>query len=115
MPRALRYQYAGAVYHLMARGDGGKADSETDEDRPAVEAFVRMKQREVDGRKVLAPPLVRMRSAAGNPWIAEHLAMGNPGSVSGSVSTGRATKETPKNTEKIGRMLKCILTRMARD
>ena len=33
MPRALRYQYPGAVYHLMARGDGGKAVFETDEDR----------------------------------------------------------------------------------
>jgi len=33
MPRALRYQYHGAVYHLMARGDGGKAVFETDEDR----------------------------------------------------------------------------------
>ena len=33
MPTALRYQYPGAVYHLMARGDGGKAVFETDEDR----------------------------------------------------------------------------------
>lgn len=35
MPRALRYQYPGAVYHLMARGDGGKAVFETDDDRRA--------------------------------------------------------------------------------
>ncbi len=33
MPRALRYQYPGALYHVMARGDGGKAVFETDEDR----------------------------------------------------------------------------------
>ena len=33
MPRALRYQYAGAVYHLMARGDGGKEIFEDDQDR----------------------------------------------------------------------------------
>jgi putative transposase len=33
MPRALRYEYPGAVYHLMARGDGGKTVFETDEDR----------------------------------------------------------------------------------
>jgi len=33
MPRALRYQYPGAVYHLMARGEGGKVVFETDEDR----------------------------------------------------------------------------------
>ena len=33
MPRALRYQYAGAVYHLMARGEGGKEVFEDDADR----------------------------------------------------------------------------------
>jgi putative transposase len=35
MPRALRHQYPGAVYHIMARGDGGKAIFENDEDRKA--------------------------------------------------------------------------------
>lgn len=25
MPRALRHEYPGAVYHVMAQGDGGKA------------------------------------------------------------------------------------------
>ena len=25
MARPLRFEYAGAVYHVMARGDGGKA------------------------------------------------------------------------------------------
>jgi hypothetical protein len=44
-----------------------------------------------------------------NPWIAERLAMGHPGSVSRSVSVGRSTKETLKSTEKIGEMLKCVL------
>ncbi|WP_226894848.1 transposase [Luteolibacter marinus] len=33
MARPTRFQYPGAVYHLMARGDGGKAIFETDEDR----------------------------------------------------------------------------------
>ncbi len=33
MPRVIRYQYPGAVYHLMARGDGGKVVFENDEDR----------------------------------------------------------------------------------
>jgi putative transposase len=32
MARPLRFQYAGATYHLMARGDGGKAVFETDRD-----------------------------------------------------------------------------------
>ncbi len=33
MARPLRFQYPGAIYHLMARGDGGKAVFETDDDR----------------------------------------------------------------------------------
>jgi len=32
MARQRRFQYAGAVYHVMARGDGGKAVFETDDD-----------------------------------------------------------------------------------
>lgn len=35
MPRALRHQYPGAVYHIMARGDGGKMIFESDEDGTA--------------------------------------------------------------------------------
>lgn len=35
MPRALRHQYPGAVYHVMARGDGGKTVFEADDDRKA--------------------------------------------------------------------------------
>jgi REP element-mobilizing transposase RayT len=35
MPRTIRYQYPRAVYHLMARGDGGKLVFENDEDRKA--------------------------------------------------------------------------------
>jgi hypothetical protein len=30
MARPLRFQYPGAVYHVMARGDGGKMVFETD-------------------------------------------------------------------------------------
>ena len=33
MARPLRFQYPGAVYHVMARGDGGKMVFETDDDR----------------------------------------------------------------------------------
>jgi Na+-transporting methylmalonyl-CoA/oxaloacetate decarboxylase gamma subunit len=48
MPCAIRYQYPGAVYHLMARGDGGKVIFENDEDRKALQrdgAFVLPKRR----------------------------------------------------------------------
>lgn len=33
MARPLRFQYAGAIYHVMARGDGGRAVFMTDRDR----------------------------------------------------------------------------------
>ena len=33
LARPLRIEYPGAVYHLMARGDGGKTIFETDDDR----------------------------------------------------------------------------------
>jgi putative transposase len=33
IPKALRHQYPGAVYQVKARGDGGKAIFESDEDR----------------------------------------------------------------------------------
>jgi len=33
MARPLRYEAAGAVHHVMARGDGGKTVFENDKDR----------------------------------------------------------------------------------
>jgi len=33
MARSLRFQYPGAIYHVMARGDGGKVVFQTDDDR----------------------------------------------------------------------------------
>ncbi len=65
--------------------------------------------RKTDPRKVQLAILLRTHTSVSNAWIAEHLAMGHPGSVSRSVSAGRATKETLKNTDKIGRMLKCVI------
>ena len=35
MARPTRFQYPGAVYHVMARGDGGKVVFEKDDDRKA--------------------------------------------------------------------------------
>ena len=32
MARPLRIEYAGALYHVMARGDGGRRVFDTDED-----------------------------------------------------------------------------------
>jgi len=35
MARPIRFQQPGAIYHVMARGDGGKVVFETDDDRKA--------------------------------------------------------------------------------
>ena len=35
MARPSRFQYSGAIYHVMARGDGGRNVFETDDDRKA--------------------------------------------------------------------------------
>ena len=100
MARQPRFQYPGAVYHVMARGNGGDAVFVTD-----------------DGSK-LGQPMRTERStkrpwrrspftSVSNAWIAERLAMGHPGSVGRSVSAGRSTKETLKNADKLGKLLKC--------
>ena len=65
--------------------------------------------RKTDPRKVQLAILLRTHTSVSNAWIAEHLAMGHPGSVSRSVSAGRGTKETLKNADKLGKMLKCVL------
>jgi hypothetical protein len=65
--------------------------------------------RKTDPRKVQLAILLRTHTSVSNAWIAEHLEMGHPGSVSRSVSAGRTTRETLKNADKLGRMLKCVL------
>lgn len=65
--------------------------------------------KKTDPRKVQLAILLRAHTSVSNAWVAAHLAMGHPGSVSRAVSEGRSTKETFKDTQKLGKMLKCIL------
>jgi len=65
--------------------------------------------RKTDPRKVQLAILLRSHTSMSNAWIAEHLAMGHPGSVSRSVSAGRSSKDTLKSTERTGKMLRCVL------
>jgi hypothetical protein len=67
------------------------------------------KLKKTDPRKVQLAILLRSHTSVSNAWISEHLAMGHPGSVSRSVSAGRATKEIIKNSQNLGAMLKCVL------
>ncbi len=61
-----------------------------------------------DPRKVALAILLRTHTSVSNAWIAEHLEMGHPGSVSRSVSAGRATRKTLKNADELGKLLKCV-------
>jgi REP element-mobilizing transposase RayT len=65
------------------------------------------KLRKGDGRKVLVACLLRQRTAAGNPWIAERLAMGHSGSVSRLVVAATKHPPTMREVEKLTKLLKC--------
>jgi hypothetical protein len=57
--------------------------------------------------KVLVAALLRERTAVGNPWIAQRLAMGHSGSVSRLVvACGKSVTQT-RELEKLKKMLKC--------
>lgn len=94
-----------------------KAHSEAEADRLAGEALATLglaanprelaKLRKGDGRKVLVACLLRQRTAAGNPWIANRLAMGHPGSVSRLVVTAAKHPPTMRELKKLAILLKC--------
>ena len=109
MARALRFQYPGAIYHVMARGDGGKTVFENKADcevflhrlgeacgscgwRVHVEAL-----RKEDERKALLAGLLASKTAVSRGWLDQRLGMGHPGSVNrmlGEVKRNKKTVET---------------------
>jgi hypothetical protein len=46
-----------------------------------------------DGRKVILAMLLREMTLVRNAWIADHLCMGHPGSVSRSISAARKDRK----------------------
>ena len=178
MARQPRFQYLGALYHVMARGNGGDAVFVTDDgridedatkairrgwylgkdsfrdkllkmlgkppgrrsggsrradgaerDRGEKEALRILREgggllglpvsiadlaalRKSDSRKVQLAILLRTHTSVSNEWIAQKLAMGHPGSVSRSVSDGRADNTMGKSIKKMeGRNVnQCTLT-----
>ena len=69
---------------------------------PGLAALSRLKKS--DGRKTQLAILLRTHTSMSNDWIAERLAMGHPGSVSRTVSAGRADKtmtKTIRNLESV--------------
>jgi REP element-mobilizing transposase RayT len=69
---------------------------------PGLAELSRLKKS--DGRKTQLAILLRTHTSMSNEWIAARLAMGHPGSVSRTVSAGRADKtmaKTISNLEKV--------------
>jgi hypothetical protein len=62
--------------------------------------------RKGEPRKVWLAMLLRKRTVASNAWIAERLAMGEPGSVSRLVGQGKADPEAVKKLKELEEMLK---------
>ena len=89
MARQPRFQYAGAVYHVMARGDGGKQIFIRKEDH---ESFLYWLEKG-DRRKVICAAIAKGRTAVGNEWLAERLAMGHGSYVSTLVQRIRRDKK----------------------
>jgi putative transposase len=65
--------------------------------------------RKSDSRKVKLAILLRTHTSVSNEWIAQKLAMGHPGSVSRSVSDGRADKTMGKSIKMMEGMLIRVL------
>jgi hypothetical protein len=61
--------------------------------------------RKSDSRKVQIAIMLRTHTSVSNEWIAQKLAMGHPGSVSRSVSDGRADNTMLKSIKNIEKML----------
>jgi putative transposase len=58
-----------------------------------------------DGRKIQLAILLRTHTSMSNEWIAARLAMGHPGSVSRTVSSGRADKAMAKTIRNLENLL----------
>ena len=83
MPRKLRFQYRGAMYRVMNRGDQQEAIFQDEEHRQRFLAMLgEACQNELRGRakghpgKVVIARRVRQETTLSLRWIAERLAMG---------------------------------------
>jgi hypothetical protein len=72
MPRQVRRQFAGAIYHLMNRGDRRE------------EIF-----RDAPGPRLFLAALLREETTMSLKWIAQHLEMGSWTHVSNLLGTKR--------------------------
>jgi len=129
MPRALRYLgEAGFRDRLIAmfetpsakrKRPAGipKSHGEAEAERLALDALSALgmpgdikslaNQRKGQQEKILVAALLRESTAVGNPWIAQRLAMGHPGSVSRLVAAcGRSVTQT-KELNQLKKLLKC--------
>jgi len=94
-----------------------KAHGEAEAERIACEVLVCLglptdqkelaKLRKGADGKVLVATLLRSHTTVGNPWIAQRLGMGHPGSVSRLVTAAAKNPARIRNLGKLGEVFKC--------
>jgi hypothetical protein len=108
MARQPRFQYPGALYHPPSQHGEKEALWIIKEGCQALglppNAIGLGMLKKTDPLKIQLAILLHSHTSVSNVWIADHL-----GSVRRSVSVGRATKEIIKNSQNLGRMLRCVI------
>jgi REP element-mobilizing transposase RayT len=131
MARPSCFQYSGAIYHEMARGDCGKNVFKTDDERKffihwlgqvctshgwRVHGWVQMgnhfhllletpQANLVVWMKCLMGTFSQGWKGVSNDWIASRLAIGHPGSVSRMISAGRTDKNVAWKRNELAEIL----------
>jgi len=108
MARPLRIEYAGVVYHVMARGNQGRAIYADDRDRkPWLETLGEACQKTGKGtpEKTVLAWWLRQNTVVALDWAANHLGMGHASRVSQAVARMR---------HRPGRRLKALQHKLAK-
>ncbi len=97
MPLKTRIEYAGAVYHVLDRGDRREAIFRDEEDRhrflATLEEGEPKRLKKSDARKVVFGPWVRRHTVATNQRMAKRLWMGDATRVSRYCGSGAAVAD----------------------
>ena|SRR6478672_7158383 len=98
MARPLRYEAAGAVYHVMALLELGL---------PSTPSELAGKKMWVEEKSLVAV-LIRKRTGVKNRWVAERLAMGHEGNVTRAI---RKVNENPVRKSNLAKLEAMLVSR----
>ena len=88
MPRSIRIEYVGAVYHVMCRGDRREAAS-----RFGVTVSELWSRRQTDPVKQAVAWWVKSRSVVSDEWVSAKLEMGSRSNIHRAVKAYRAPRD----------------------